>query len=860
MPSLGHPFPEVAPPRPRCAAAERRPARLSWSVRLCGLPLLLLVVGCEGCRTDTGEEPDGENGSGGVAEAFTEELSRPIPSAEQEAQYAIKPGHWFTATKPLRANRGDERGELRVSTGTLRLPRGGLPGPLEARRPVVLPEGQLKRLDFRLLAAIPEQPDTRLAYLRDPFFSDSGGLAFDRGKRAVQAMPPEEYFFLVLTTRPSDFVSLQVADWVSPPTNQLVEGRRRSHYRVVFPAGDNVLPLPETLFDWTSTAFLLWDDVSPDRLTPAQQQAIEDWVHWGGRVIINGPAAGQALAGSELAEVMPLRVDRATELDGSSLAALLEAWSVPKDDTTAPQVALANSGQSRVAVDGAVHPQAKAIGETADLVLERRVGLGNVVMTRFDLTSKILLNWRSVQSFYNNALLRHPPRQFIARPEAPLRIQYLGLAPQTRVSPLLTSSVRFFNRDGVLAEPAQEGIREAEDAALATVSAPATGGPATGGPATGTEKAAEKRRENASSVAPATNPVPLTAWQVPGTLSHPLSGAAAWTDRSDTALAVLQMLREEAGIVIPPASFVARSLFWYLLVLVPINFLVFRLIRRLEWAWIAVPLLSIGGAMWVARAARLDIGFARANTEIGLLEMQPGYDRGHLASYIALYNSLSSTYELSFDTGDAAAAPARVVQAEETESSPIFRYGFDRGPSLSGVTVASNRMRLMHSEQVIEAAGPISLSEDGSQLVNASSLALTDAHVVMKDDAGKVQVAMVGLVDPGVTVGLQFASQEGMLPVSGLPLQLGRLLFRIGQGSLLRPGEARLVARVEACPTALTITPTAQQQQRETVLLAHLRHAPIPAAAPDRSLIPSAPAEPLLDDFSPLDSLDASDD
>jgi hypothetical protein len=264
--------------------------------------------------------------------------------------------------------------------------------------------------------------------------------------------------------------------------------------------------------------------------------------------------------------------------------------------------------------------------------------------------------------------------------------------------------------------------------------------------------------------------------------------------------------------------------------------------------------------MWVARAARLDIGFARSKTEIGLLEMQPGYDRGHLASYIALYNSLSSTYELSFDTVDAAAAPARVVQAEETDSSPIFRYGFDRGPSLSGVTVASNRMRLMHSEQVIETAGPITLTEDDTRLVNASSLALTDAHVVIKDDAGNVRVAMVGMVDPGATVGVQFESRDGVLPISGLPLQLGKLLYRVGQGSLLRPGESRLVARVEACPTALTITPTAQQQQRETVLLAHLRHALLPSPGPDRSLIPYAPAEPPLDDLSPLDILDASDD
>ena len=79
------------------------------------------------------------------------------------------------------------------------------------------------------------------------------------------------------------------------------------------------------------------------------------------------------------------------------------------------------------------------------------------------------------------------------------------------------------------------------------------------------------------------------------------------------------------------------------------------MLGKLEFAWLAVPFIAIGGAIWVAREARLDIGFARSQTEVGLLEVQTGCDRAHLTRVTAIYNSLSSTYDIAFDTPEAAA-------------------------------------------------------------------------------------------------------------------------------------------------------------------------------------------------------------
>ena len=47
--------------------------------------------------------------------------------------------------------------------------------------------------------------------------------------------------------------------------------------------------------------------------------------------------------------------------------------------------------------------------------------------------------------------------------------------------------------------------------------------------------------------------------------------------------------------------------------------------------------------------AQLNIGFARSQNEIAVVEMQPGYSRAHVARYTALYTSLATRYEFRLD-------------------------------------------------------------------------------------------------------------------------------------------------------------------------------------------------------------------
>ena len=74
----------------------------------------------------------------------------------------------------------------------------------------------------------------------------------------------------------------------------------------------------------------------------------------------------------------------------------------------------------------------------------------------------------------------------------------------------------------------------------------------------------------------------------------------------------------------------------YLLAIVPINWLVFRIAGRVEWAWIAVPFIAGTWGLLVIWLAQLDIGFARAETEVAVLELQNDFSRSSDALHGAL--------------------------------------------------------------------------------------------------------------------------------------------------------------------------------------------------------------------------------
>ena len=730
----------------------------------------------------------------------------------------IKPGHWITATQPLKSNKVDARGELlsrasasgaSFSTGEESTSIGVVP----SVRPVVLPKGQLRRFDYRILTPLPEASDQRRSFLSNSFVSAGRSVFFDTGRQPFNVLAGEEFFFVILTDRPERFAKFQVSDWVESFKDELAFKDSRANYRIVIPPTKDLLPLSETMLDWTSTAVVFWDDLPGEALTPQQLTAMSDWIRFGGQLIVNGAEAADAIAETSLIDVLPLRPTGNIELNPDSATDLLNGWAVASDRSTEKQIAMLRDQSGRVAVDGTVTQDAEPLDRSGNLVLARRVGAGRVVQPRFDVTSDWMSSWESYNSFINSALLARPRRQLVESNDATdsgfIQQRYPDW-DATIADPAMNTKFRITARDAIL--PADLGSESVSVAASSRVD--------------------------------------------PLTYVDSLTGIGGWSDESDVIGICRDILRRESGIEIPQSSLVVKSLGYYLLILVPINYLVFRLMGRLEFAWLAVPVIAIGGAIWVARVARLDIGFARSQTEIALLELQPNYHRGHLTRVVAIYNSLSSTYDVEFKTVDGAAAPIWNSGSGSREDDAVFKTGFAEGPMFSGLAVGSNQVRMLHAEQILDIGGAVVLGDD-DQLINQTSHEMFDAIVVRRSESGETQYAIVGSFESGSASTLRFLDKPDALLDDTMPMQTIRMMSRLSAPSAMPNGSMRLIARIDASMPGMTIAPSANQSSSQTVVLAHLEHAPLPAAQVDMNLI--SDLRQVLRDEDDEDSEEADD-
>lgn len=759
---------------------------------------LPLLVGCEGCRNPASADPDAEQDQA-PKEAYSTQPARIYPTDQNAAFGFAKPGHWMTAEQSIRSNKADARGDL-VTRASVSLKNNDLEvtgsiGSIESVRPVVLPKGQMRRFDFRFRCPAPNNIKTRQANLFGKLLPRSGGV-METGGQPIKLMQASEFFFVVLTTRPEKFTRFQVANWASTSEDDIDKPLETHNYRVVVPDAKEMLSLPETVLDMSSIAVIFWDDLSEDALTPMQQTAVSDWVHFGGRLIVNGASGSDAIANTSLTDLLPLIPTSNIELDGDAAATLIQNWAVKSDRSSKKQVEYVKSESSRIAVDGQLTSGAQAVPGTANLILTRRTGRGIVIQPRFDLTDDWIESWNSYDSFLNGVILNRPSRKYIGPKD---QDESFGTTPlyfsgtKIRTDASVNTQFRIASRDSIL-----------------------------GGEDQGSE----------TKTGSVFDPLSRT---------DAMTGVGAWNDRSDAMDLLRKTLTQEAGIEIPGSDLVIRSLVWYLIVLVPVNYLVFRLMNRLEYAWFAVPVIALIGAAWAARQARLDIGFARSNTELAILEAHNGYPRGHLTRLVGVYNSLSSRYTFQFKTADGIAATIEGEPKPGTTVVPIWKTSFEEGPSLSDFAVSSNRMRYAHTEEMIDLGGSIVYDAMSSQsqgkLVSESRLDFLDALIVRKSDEGEVSVAAVGDLTAGSEVEVEFRKTKRLAVASELPMQASKLLRRFASPDSMPNGAVRLVARIDSSLDGLEITPTASQRKAQTIALIHLKHAEQRKPKRDQNLI-----------------------
>ena len=748
---------------------------------------------------------------------------------------AIKPGHWANLLVETKANHFDFEGHL---TST----------PLDAQqRPAPLERSRYSAVMSRPASLAKDQPKTLESIVYPPRSAHMSTIISNRlddRRRSEQSpafpdvlshMPDYQYFMVVLSKDPNRYRGLKLLEAVRPlGENMPINPEDAAYYRVVVPRLDQPLALPTQSLCWTSTAYVVWDDVLPSSLAPSQQQALLDWLHWGGGLILGGPQTLEVLRGSFLDDCLPATVAESVRLDSGSLAPLNAHWSLSDAEGQRRELT------PKTAWSGArliPHAEGEFLEGSAELVVERRVGRGRVVATAFRLSEPELWQWAGFDSFFNSGLLRRPRRTF-----DPTLGQFEFADGGERLDPALVTSVRYFTRDAsdpARTRPESGGVvftQESLDEALR-------------------EQAAAKATQNAAAESPAPE---LDETD----LLKTRSGVAAWNDFSWVSRSARQTLREAAGIAVPSREFVFWTLGVYLAVVVPINWLLFRLLGRVEWAWAAVPVLALFGGAAVVWLTQLDIGFARAETEITVLETQNGYPRGHVTRYTALYTALSTGYRVVFDAPPALALPFSPDATQlPLETAMVARLeGVDRR-ELADFQVSSNSTGMVHSEQLFDLGGSLIWSTPAGgppRLENKTALRILGVAILRRrlEEGGNVanESAWLGDVAAGATVEVKFAEHVPLVigfererspltclrHVSG-KLSLRRLLDCAQDIESLEPGEVRLVGWREGGLGNVRIDPASPEARRACLVVGHLQYAKGPPARPDLNLRSSGP-------------------
>ncbi len=810
-------------------------AAVAWLV----LALLVCLPGCRGCSKSPEElEKEKQQAEEKAKKKKKEEEVKPFEAGEPRAlptsslfTGTCKPGHWLSQFWPdLKANLGDFQGEVQTeivdrSLGRVRLE--GMSYELTDHRPAALAKKQQKSLES--FAWIP--PEARNVNFR--LTTAGGGATAIERSMMLRLMPSYQYFFIVLAPG-SRF------DYLNKRLNSIRFHRLHADsdsgpkfYEVVTMSPTKRPDLPTNSLYWTSIAYLLWDEADPALWDVDQQQALIDWLHWGGQIIVSGPAALEQLQGSFLRSYLPATVGKVRTFDAKDLSEF-QCWAGKYGDPPKPVRPWPGAELKK-------DPRADYLPYTNDAVIERRVGRGRIVATAFRMTGPEFTGWEGCDCFFNACLMRRGPREFFLDPTAvdePVPLwtgkAYRDKSKQERTlaDAKTNTSVRYFSRDGARSGTTIPPTSKPHEA-LSGEENPYGYNPG-------------RTRAGADiSLDDDFGPPPLDMEGSPG-----LGG---WNDYGPVATAAREALRQASGIIVPERSFIVWVVVGYICVLVPLNWLFFRLIGRVEWAWIAAPLIAIGCTVVVVHQAQLNIGFARSRNELAVIEMQPGYSRVHTTRYTALYTSLATWYDLQLNDPGGQVLPFpqhdKGAAIQRGLGKSIGEVACRRGDDtrLTGFHVDSNEKDYIHSEEMADFGGTVALRRDtdgAMHVTNGTKHPLENCHVIRNGKSG-AERATIERLDPGATVRLNFKkfdrrpealteflnSKKASDPNGELSDEGVRLIALHIQE--MRPDEVCLLARVADGNPGLTITPDARQSRQAALLVAHLDAGKLDDPLPD---------------------------
>lgn len=781
--------------------------KLAWL-----LLLLVLVSGCRGCskNNQTQQAPEKKK-----SRLVSDEL-RTLPYSKEIVGNSVKPGHWYQTRQKLKANQNDES-----LTATLYQIDGNsnpttvrnLGIPLQFNRDISLAKGQEKTIELKLLQT--DWPFESMEPTNTTGKSNKLSIFMRYSQRGLGAPVIDEEFLLrplkdyqydmlVLSRNTPQHIFWRGLDCIVWPQAINDESSRIAPHRVIDIAEEDLgQSIPNQLMTMTSISHMVINDVSLNTLPEDHQKAILDWLYFGGTIIINGPDAIAGIESSILKTYAPIQQTSSTTLTQGQIDKLNDtnSWRIRYAKTPSKDAIAFKPSESISILQGQLAEDSSWITDLEGLVAERLVGQGRIVMTSFPMNHTALVNWPSYSALIQNAILRKPARRVNLEPE--FQLVYDESSSGRETDPKLTTRLRLWARDLV-----------------------------------GSSSSAPKE-----SMA---NP------------SSKVSSYGAWNSESFVTNTSSSYLKKLSGINVPNLSTILKWLLGYLIVLVPTNWLVFRLLGRLELAWLAAPLIAIAGVFVIARAVQLDVGFSRSQTSLQFIELHNRYPRGLLSSHHALYSSLTTNYKIVYPEGEGIVCPMPQPRQRSLLSAGgllPYKIADEKGTGFQSFPVLSNTIGLVQSEEVVSLTGAISWTIDQDarsfQVANDSQSIIRDVILEGSDDSGAKLRAVVGTLEPGeqkkgtldqpVDSDLNWDIQ---LPTEGKSgqdfdkLALEQNLKLIFKNYPIQHGEWIAMGWTESPLSKLQIAPSTAQTRSATLVLMHAKTAPLGPIEHDRQLMP----------------------
>ncbi len=636
----------------------------------------------------------------------------------------LKPYQWSTVYFDVRANYQDYEGGLQFFPVAL----PGMPQEIVYAREARLVKEQRMRLGMQtMLPRFPKEKELNVELVQP------GAVRYDElWQVPVRLLPPHQMLVVVLSKESAT----QYANWNRLPACVPTTADRddstalelQRYYRLVMPEDAEKAFLSPHPLTWSTISHMIWDGLPPDSMSVTNQQAMLDWLHWGGQLVLIGgagptfsifrdsflgnylpadPTGENAMLGADALkalsetyppsaqQVLPPENDAGNAQRGVNAAPPMPAAPVPYTGERYKRPVPIQPPKNRPLFVAGLKPNPGATtiplgtGSPHLLAVESRVGRGRITMLTVNPTDPSLVNWPGLDTLVRRVLLRRPEDP--APAPSGLNSVMPPSGPQLEGPDL--SWYRITSRDAgaeveMMRQRASQAARQSSTQppagryGSAAVSAQPVGSP---GSASVVEEAALNRM-----------------------------GVAEWRDTAALPRLCRDVLERASGITVPSSDFVLKVILAYILTLVPLNWVICRLmLNRREWAWVVVPLLALGFAIGVERVAAYDMGYDSACDEIDVLEVQADYPRAHLSRFASLYTTGRAKYTIAYPNETSAVAlpynNERSIGGEDVTTAVWQSYPI---PALQNFSVQPRSLAMYRGEQMLGLSGPIVLEEE----------------------------------------------------------------------------------------------------------------------------------------------------